>query len=294
MRARAIAFAAAIFFVAPVVSAQSGRGASISADDKKAAKYFTDGSKAFEAGDYRRAAQLFEQAYQTKPHHSALWNAAKSWQRAGEDLTAVNLLLRYLKEAPTDAPNRAEANAALAEIEKRVGRIQLQIVYVTSATLDGNEAKEGLSYVAPGEHALAAVNPDDPNTPVQKVVTVKPGEILSVTLSPPAKVEVTKPKVIVIEKKSGVSPWFVVGGGVLTAGGAAATVVLGLMTVNARNAFLKNETKDNLDAGNAAQTRTNIALGATIGLAVITTAVAIFFTDWHGSEPPKTTAQVTF
>ena len=101
-------------------------------------------------------------------------------------------------------------------------------------------------------------------------------------------------KVIVIEKSRGVSPWFVVGGGVLTAGGAAATVVLGLMTVQKRDAFLANENAQTLDDGNQAQLRTNIALGATIGLAVITAAVAVFFTDWHGSSPPKTIGQVTF
>lgn len=255
-----------------------------SAEEKKAAKSFIEGQAAFEAGDFRRAAGLFETAYATKPHHSALWNAAKSWQRAGEDLTAVNLLERYLKEAPTDAPNRAEANQALAAIEKRVGRIQLQIVYVTDAKLDGSAAKEGLSYVAPGEHALTA---DDGGKPVRKVVNVPAGEIVSVTLSP-AKEE--KPKVIVIEKPPpprGVSPWFVVGGGVLTAGGAAATVIFGLMTVHSRDAFVNAPNQRDLDDGNANQTRTNIALGATIGLAVLTTAVAVFFTNWHGAETSK-------
>src|SRR4051812_44389729 len=138
----------------------------MSADDKKAAKAFADGQAAFEAGDFRRAAGLFETAYAAKPHHSALWNAAKSWQRAGEDLTAVNLLERYLKEAPADAVNRAEANQALAAIEKRVGRIQLQIVTVSNAALDGAPAKEGLSYVAPGEHVLTA---DDEGKTMRKV-----------------------------------------------------------------------------------------------------------------------------
>lgn len=251
-----------------------------SAEDKKAAKAFSDGQAAFEAGDFRRAAGLFETAYATKPHHSALWNAAKSWQRAGEDLTAVNLLERYLKEAPVDAANRAEANAALAAIEKRVGRIQLQIVGVSNAMLDGATTKDGLSYVAPGEHSLTA---DDAGKTVRKVVTVKGGEIVSVTLSPAPKEE--KPKVIVIEKTaSGVSPWFVLGGSVLTAGAGAATIFFGLDAIHKRDAFLQDQTSQaSFDAGTDAQLRTNIALGATIGLAVITTAVAIFFTDWRGA-----------
>lgn len=255
-----------------------------SAEEKKAAKAFSDGQAAFEAGDFRRAAGLFETAYATKPHHSALWNAAKSWQRAGEDLTAVNLLERYLKEAPVDAANRAEANAALAAIEKRVGRIQLQIVHVSDATLDGAAAKEGRSYVAPGEHVLTA---DDAGKPLRKVVTVKAGEIVSVTLSPAPKEE--KPKVIIVEKPTKpLSPWFVVGGGVLTVGGAVATTFLGLDAIEKADTFKQDTTNtDNFNAGNDAQLRTNIALGATIGLAVITVAVAVFFTDWHGSSKDK-------
>jgi tetratricopeptide (TPR) repeat protein len=260
--------------------------APLSAEEKKAAKAFSDGQAAFEAGDFRRAAGLFETAYATKPHHSALWNAAKSWQRAGEDLTAVNLLERYLKEAPADASNRAEANAALAAIEKRVGRIQLQIVSVSNAALDGNAAKEGLSYVAPGEHVLTA---DDQGKTVRRVVPVKAGEIVSVTLS---HEEEKKPKVIVVEKAvptKPLSPWFVVGGGVLTAGGVAATIYFGLQTLDKKQAFIDagQHDQEQFNEANASQLETNIALGATIGVAVITTAVAIFFVDWHGSKTPE-------
>jgi hypothetical protein len=286
VRSRALLFVVALSSLAPAFAFEAEAAASAqSAAEKKAAKAFAEGQAAFEAGDFRRAAGLFEAAYAAKPHHSALWNAAKSWQRAGEDLTAVNLLERYLKEAPTDAANRAEANAALAAIEKRVGRIQLQVLNVTEPKLDNAEVKEGLAYVAPGEHTLTA---DDAGKPVRKVVAVKAGEIVSVTLSPPPKEE--KPKVIIVEKPApsrGLSPWFVVGGGILTAGAGAATVFFGLDAVKKRDEFVADDTNaDKFDAGNAAQLRTNIALGATIGLAVITTAVAVFFTNWHGSAHP--------
>jgi tetratricopeptide (TPR) repeat protein len=268
------------------LSMPDAHAAPLSAEEKRAAKAFAEGQAAFEAGDFRRAAGLFETAYATKPHHSALWNAAKSWQRAGEDLTAVNLLERYLREAPADAANRAEANAALAAIEKRVGRIQVQIVSVSSPSLDGNPAKEGLSYVAPGEHVLTA---DDRGKPIRKVVPVKAGEIVSVTLS---HEEEKKPKVIVVEKAvptKPLSPWFVVGGGVLTAGGVAATIYFGLRTLDQKQAFIDagQHDRDQFNDANRAQLETNIALGATIGVAVITTALAIFFVDWHGPKKPE-------
>jgi len=271
--------------VAHAAPAASGQ----TADDKRAARAFTEGQQAYEAGDYRRAAGLFETAYAAKPHHSALWNAARSWQKAGEDLTAVNLLERYLHDAPTDAPNRAEANAALAAITKRVGRIQIQILSVTDAKLDNGATSEGLAYVAPGEHVLTAT--DGTNPPVRKVVAVKAGEIVSVTLEPtPPPPPPPPPVVIQAAPKRGVSPWFVIGGGALTAAAGGLTVIFGLDTVEKRNGFLANKTQGNLDLGYDAQLRTNVALGATIGLALITTAIAIFLVDWSGSPkspPPK-------
>ncbi len=284
-----LAFVVALSCATPLFASEANAAPTQTAEEKKAAKAFGDGQAAFEQGDFRRAAGLFETAYATKPHHSALWNAAKSWQRAGEDLTAVNLLERYLKEAPLDAANRAEANQALTVIEKRVGRIQLQIVYVADAKLDNVSVKDGLSYVAPGEHVLTA---DDAGKPVRKVVAVKAGETVSVTLSPAPKEE--KPKVIIVEKEkpSGVSPWVVVGGGVLTAGAGACTVIFGLATLQKKDAFLGEKTStEKFDDANDSQLRTNIALGATIGLAVLTTAVAIFLTNWHGSASEKNAAR---
>jgi hypothetical protein len=159
-------------------------------------------------------------------------------------------------------------------------------VSVSNPQLDGKAAKEGLSYVAPGEHVLTA--DDQGGKAIRKLVPVKAGEIVSVTLS---HEEEKKPKVIVVEKAVPVptkplSPWFVVGGGVLTAGGVAATIYLGLQTLDKKQAFLDGGSHDQdlFDAANRAQLETNIALGATIGVAVITTAVALFFTDWHGSK----------
>ncbi|MBX3226688.1 MAG: tetratricopeptide repeat protein [Labilithrix sp.] len=288
MGARVFVLVCSLVFAAPLTALAAPAASTQTADDKRAAKAFTEGQQAFEAGDFRRAAGLFEQAYAAKPHHSALWNAARSWQRAGEDLTAVNLLERYLHDAPTDAPNRAEANAALAAITKRVGRIQIQIVYVQDPKLDNAPAKEGLAYVAPGEHVLTATA-NDGASPIRRVVSVKAGEIVSVTLEPPKETPPPPPPPVVIVKK-GISPWFVVGGGVLTAAAGGLTVVFGLNTVKNRDAFLANKTQANLDAGNDAQLRTNIALGATIGLAVLTTAIAVFLVDW-GSSSSKTAAK---
>lgn len=292
MTRRVLALLFALAFAAPLPAYAAPPASAQKDDDKRAARAFTEGQQAYEAGDFRRAAGLFETAYQAKPHHSALWNAARSWTKAGEDLTAVNLLERYLHDAPTDAPNRAEANATLAAITKRVGRIQIQILNVTDPKLDNAPTKDGLAYVAPGEHVLTAT--DGTNPPIRRVVPVKAGEIVSVTLEPAPK-ETPPPKPIVIIQpapRRGISPWFVVGGGALTLAATGATVFFGLTTIERRDAFVGGQ-KDQttLDEGYSAQFKTNIALGATIGLAVLTTAVAIFLTDWGGAPKAAAKAQ---
>jgi hypothetical protein len=80
------------------------------------------------------------------------------------------------------------------------------------------------------------------------------------------------------------SPWVIVGGGVLVTAGAAATAVSGIDTLQKRNAFFATKTQANLEAGFAAQSRTNVLVGVTLGAAALTALVALFFVDWKG-EP---------
>jgi hypothetical protein len=250
---------------------------------KRAARDFVEGQRAYEVGDYRRAAAAFEAAYAAKPHHDALWNAARSWQKAGEDLRAANLLERYLAEAPPDARDRDSATAALAEVGKRVGRVQLQVVGVTNARLDGEPIRPAIVYVAPGDHVATA---DANGEPVRKLFSVGAGALVSVTLSPPppppARSEAKARRDATPERSAGLSPWFVVGGGALVAAGTALTIVSGLDTLDKRDAFLADQTADKLDAGNASQTRTNVLLASTAGVALVTGVLAAFFVDWSG------------
>jgi hypothetical protein len=275
--------------------------ATVEGPDRKAARSFAEGLAAFEARDYRRAATLFEAAYAAKPHHAALWNAARSWHHAGEDVLSANALERYLREAPPDAPNRDDANATLAEVSKRVGRVQLRLVGVSRPQLDGAPivGLEGTLYVAPGEHVVTGE--DGHGEAVKKPFTARRGETTNVTWTPPAEGERERGRERERDPDRGrdperdrerervegdgsrvLSPWVVAGGGVLVAGGVVGTILSGLDTLNKRSAFLSNQTQARLEAGFSSQTRTNVILGATIGVAALTTVVALLFVDWKG------------
>lgn len=255
--------------------------------DRTAARHFADGQKAFVAGDYRHAADEFEAAYRDKPHHAPLWNAARSWQRAGEEIRAANLYARYLREAPPDAPDRDQATAALRALTARMGRIEPHAAGVDKPRLDGKEVDAPVVYVAPGEHVAEA---DDKGTHVRKVVTVRAGEQVSVTLAP-------EPKPAPVAKKNDtpigppppprkpLPPVAVVAGGLLTLAAGAVAVVSGLDTVSKRDAFLDDKTQPRLDEAYKSQTRTNIIIGTTVAVAVVTGVIAVFFTDWGGDAP---------
>src|SRR5262252_769297 len=95
----------ALIVALAVTSAQNTGWASTPAEaerEKRAGVAFSDAQAAFDRGDYRRAGEGFESAYALKRHYASLWNAAQSWQRAGDDLRAVILLDQYLREAPPD------------------------------------------------------------------------------------------------------------------------------------------------------------------------------------------------
>jgi tetratricopeptide (TPR) repeat protein len=242
-------------------------------DVARAAQDFATGEAAYEAGDYRRAAEAFEAAYRAKAHHAPLWNAARSWEKAGENVRAANLLERYLREAPADAPDRDNATATLADVQKRLGRLQIQKVGVTGVRVDGAPFDEDVVYVAPGEHVATA---DAGGVPVRKLVRVAAGDVLSVTLSPP-------PPEPPAPEKHGLSPWYVVAGGALVATGLGFTIASGFDTVSKRDAFLADPTQPRLDEAFHSQTRTNVLLATTGGIALVTAVLAAFFVEWRPS-----------
>jgi hypothetical protein len=286
-----------------------GRARADAASDARAASEFQKGQRAFQAEDFKTAAKAFEAAYAAKPHHDALFNAGRSWQRAGDEIRAANLLERYLREAPADARDRGLARSVLSETAKRAGRIRLELVDVEGAVLDGDPVKSGSYYLTPGEHVVLG---DSAKGRVRRAFTVKPGELQYIVVAPdkpetkpePTTAPAAKPpppsdprpreqgepdRPAEPERSSAppLPPTVVIVGGALVAIGAGLTVGFGLDAVSKREEFLQDRTQPRLDDVADAQGRTNILLATTIGVAVITGVVAAFFVDWKGDPTKK-------
>lgn len=279
--------------------ADKGAGKAEGSDDerKNAQRAFAEGQHAFKNRDFKHAAESFEAAYKSAPHPDALWNAARSWSRAGERTRAANLYAQYLEEAPPKARDRDSANDALRELASQLARLEVHASDVTDVKLDGTPLTRTTIYVTPGTHVLEGVHAGRSFTKSQDVTA---GTIVSVALIPPEAPRSTAPLASgegrasgtgalapkAKEGSHGMSPAVFIVGAALTVGAGGALVWSGLDTVNARKLYPASPTKENFDAGKFKQLRTNVLIGVTSGLGALTLLSAVF-TDWHGGASAK-------
>lgn len=286
----------------PCARAQEAEAASSDRRDA-ARRLFEQGERAFDAGDFVLAAKSFDEAYRNMPHYAPLWNAARSWERAGEPTRAANGYTKYLRLAPDDAPDRDAATAALGALAEKLGRIEVYAAEVDVVRVD-NESIEGTSvYVHPGMHVIEGQTGE---TKIQRTEVVEAGSVRSVVLvekpepilrDAPAPESIVQTSVPTVSKphsgaqsntfppKNRAQGWL--GSAAIAAGGVtvgAASLVLwsGMDTLAAKEEFDAAPTEEKLAAGKDKQFRTNAILGGAIGSAVVTAAL-ISLWKWNGS-----------
>jgi Flp pilus assembly protein TadG len=267
-------------------------------DRQAAAREFAEAQRAFGAGDFKLAAEQFEAAYKHKPHHASLWNAARARQRMGDTAKAANLYARYLREAPPNARDRNTAISSLQKLTPKLGQLEITSVGLEDVKVDREPALDRNVYVNPGAHVVEAkvvgqdrvvtqaANVDAGQT--QSVALVAPTTETKATTTPtptPTPTPVTPPTPDPTPEKSrGWSPAVVYVGLGLTVVAGGLGVLSGLDVVNQKSTFDKDPTQTNLDTGKSKQLRTNILLGVTAGLGVLTGVAAIWLVDWHSKD----------
>jgi tetratricopeptide (TPR) repeat protein len=271
---------------APTAFAQKPATTATAEERRLAAKDFAEGDRQFKEGDYRGAALSYERAYHRVPHHSALWNAARSWHRAGELAKAANLYAQYLREAPPNARDRNNAQKALNELSNKLARLEIHASDVTDVKVDGNQITATSVFVTPGEHLVEGQTKDGGT--VRQPQTVQAGDVVSVALVPPPPAPATPPPAAEAppppappRAQHGWSPIVVYFEGAVTLALTGITIWSGLDTLQQKDAFDRNPTQDNLDVGKQKETRTNLLIGASAAAGAITALTAIFLVDWH-------------
>lgn len=295
-----------IALTSEVMAAPSTPGPTTSASTaeqrKAAAAKFKEGETAFNAGDYLRAGAVFEEAYHIAPHPAVLWNAARAWQRGGDERRAAGLYARYLRDAAPDAPDRKTATSSLVQLSAKLGRFEIQAPGSDEVRVDGDVVEGAIAFVYPGSHSLRATYG---NKTVERSLSVDAGATINVSLSAPSEAAPPTPVTTAstspagappladrrapptVASHSGWSPAVIVVGGIATLAAGGVTVWSGLDTNRARSEFDRDPSEENLTDGRAKQTRTNVLIGVTAGLAVLTAATAIFLVDWGGKKPAE-------
>ena len=121
---------------------------------------FKEGVDFYDKGSYENARLAFLQAYALKKHPAVLLNLAQSSAKAGHPLEAAKSFQQYLKESTSASPQqRQDAEAGLAEVRQKLGRIEVLAPAGTEITLDerdrlGTTPFGELIDVEPGSHSL--------------------------------------------------------------------------------------------------------------------------------------------
>jgi len=92
-------------------------------NDEQAKQRFLDGKQAYLEGRYAEAAVAFKAAAALRPSPILEFNLGRCYEKLGRDADALAAYQRYLAAAK-DAPNRADVEARVAELQTKLKRSQ--------------------------------------------------------------------------------------------------------------------------------------------------------------------------
>ena len=154
-------------------------------EERRARALFKEATRLLKSGDAAAAVELYQEAYETLPNAKILLNMGAALQELGRQSEAAATFERYLTHAEADPARRDEIQAVLAEIDRRIGKLRVE-VDVTDArvAVDGvplGESSAPLSRrVEPGSHTVTAERAGGSRTTVTVVVSA--GEERTVAL----------------------------------------------------------------------------------------------------------------
>lgn len=301
---------ALLSFSPGVISAQSARPEAVAA----ASAAFREGQSAQLAGDYARAAEMFELADDSAPSPAALRSAIRNRRAAGHNARAASLAAEAIARYPDDAETREVADSVIALLGPGLGHVMLRCEPECTAVIDGHAVQEHAAasielYVDPGSHTVVASwSGREPVTrtfelgagaseevridaPAMAVAEVEPEPEVDESALMAARVPIDAPPRETPSR--GVTP--ILFGALLglTAVSGGVLIWSGIDVLDARDAYVAGPTMARYEDGLSREVRTNVLIGVTSGLALGTLIVA-FFTDFGGDDAGDSAALDTF
>jgi hypothetical protein len=263
-----------------------------SPEDRRAASEAYDrGSEAYLSESWAEAARWFEVAHRRAPIPAALVQAIRAHRRAGNLERAGTLALRAERLYPEDATARETAAETIAEASPALVRIDV-VCEGCTVQVGGVILENPSIFVPPDtEHRVVAQFPTGDRS---ELVIANAGEIRQLTFSAPEgpvlperdpdrEGNETPERFSRSDDDSGLSPAFFLTGLGLTAVAGAILIWSGLDTLAGVDEYERVRSMALLEQGQDKELRTNILIGVTAGLGVITAAL-LMFTSWSGGD----------
>jgi tetratricopeptide (TPR) repeat protein len=140
----------ALFVVALLAEPASSFAQTDDLGTQQARALFEAGRAAFEAAQYEDALQHFRQSYRISGRSALLYNIGVSADRLGRDAEALEAFEGYLRDAPADAPQRADAEVRVRVLRRRVEEGGERSATETSETTAARETTPHPSGGTPG------------------------------------------------------------------------------------------------------------------------------------------------
>jgi hypothetical protein len=265
------------------------------------------GAAAYDGGEFGTASLQFARADELAPNDVVLRLALAAAVRAEDPVLSMNLVQRAERRATVDPALMELMRVTRARFESQVGFIEVRCLRHATCTayLADQRLQPGLPVaVLPGKAELRFTDGASESRIFIEVVPQRTVEVLEPAAAPAAPAEPSAPAKRVAPPASKAlgtataSPSLALprgvfwGGLVLSGALAAVTVASGIDAANARERFLANRNEGTREHGQAAVERTNVLLGVTLGTAVLTGTVGLFFTSFRDSSAGTGSASV--
>jgi len=143
-------------------------------DAPKARELFRQGSVFFDSGQFGKAIEAWQRAYEEKQDPGLLYNIGQAYRLAGDPRKALFFYRSFLRKTPRSAPERADA-------EQKIGALQAQIAAEDEQKDRNNDQRE------PQPKAQAAASAGQPlATPPPSAPTTAPAAETPAEMPSPA------------------------------------------------------------------------------------------------------------
>ena len=251
------------------------------ADAKEA---FERARQAFGRGDYRAAAEAFEQSADYVLHPAPLANAADAWARAGDNVRAARACDRALAVSDIDRRTRAVAEETLSKVLRRVATLEIEGKPGITVRVDGESA--GVvplrMRLSPGTHVIEATDPSR-GTTRRMTLVLDPGMTTTRAVhdtGEPAKPEETPRRAS--ETATSGPPALTYAAYAVAAAGVGTGIYFGVSTLDARERWANDGSSDARSDFYRDRALTNVALG--VGLVAAVVGTVLWLTNSSGPK----------